>query len=145
MDIRNNIAFFRAKFEGFNCGLVAVTKTHPVEKIIQAYEAGQRIFGEKKGQEMMAKQPHLPSDAEWHLIGHLQTNKVKMIVSFVSLIHSVDSLKLLEEINKQAKKLNRVIPCLLQVFIAAEETKFGFDKSELLDLIQSEKIRALDS
>jgi pyridoxal phosphate enzyme (YggS family) len=145
MDIRNNIAFFQNQFAGKKCKLVAVSKTHPVEKIKEAYDAGQRIFGENKVQEMCAKQPLLPRDIEWHLIGHLQTNKVKQIASFVSLIHSVDSLKLLEEINKQGKKVNRIIPCLFQVFIANEETKFGFDEKELIELIQSGKIESLDS
>lgn len=144
MDIRNNITFFRNQFVGKKCKLIAVSKTHSIEKIREAYDSGQRIFGENKVQEMCAKQPLLPNDIEWHLIGHLQTNKVKQIASFVSLIHSVDSLKLLEEINKQAKKVNRVIPCLLQVFIANEETKFGFDQNELTGLIESSKIASLD-
>src|SRR5258706_9352819 len=144
MEVRNNIAFFQNQFAGKICRLVAVSKTHPVEKIKEAYEAGQRIFGENKVQEMCAKQPLLQSDIEWHLIGHLQTNKVKQIAPFVSLIHSVDSLKLLEEINKQGKKINRVISCLLQVYIANEETKFGLDEKELLELIQSDKIASLD-
>ncbi|MBI1769367.1 MAG: YggS family pyridoxal phosphate-dependent enzyme [Bacteroidetes bacterium] len=145
MDIRKNIAFFQNQLTTNVCRLVAVSKTHPVEKIKEAYDAGQRIFGENKVQELCAKQPLLPNDIEWHLIGHLQTNKVKQIAPFVSLIHSVDSFKLLEEINKQGKKLNRVIPCLLQVYIANEETKFGLDEEELLALIQSGKIAALDS
>jgi hypothetical protein len=143
MNIRNNIAFFRNQFAGKVCQLVAVSKTHPVEKIKEAYDAGQRIFGENKVQEMYAKKPLLPSDIEWHLIGHLQTNKVKQIAPFVSLIHSVDSFKLLDEINKQGIKVNRVIPCLLQVYIANEETKFGFDEKELIELIQSDKIESL--
>lgn len=145
MGVRKNIAFFQNEFAGKVCRLVAVSKTHPIEKIKEAYDAGQRIFGENKVQEMCAKQPLLLPDIEWHLIGHLQTNKVKQVVPFVSLIHSVDSLKLLEEINKQGKKINRVIPCLLQVYIANEETKFGFDEMELVELIQSDKIAALDS
>ena len=144
MNIRNNITFFQNQI-GKNCRLVAVSKTHPPEKIKEAYDAGQRIFGENKVQELLWKQPLLPSDIEWHLIGHLQTNKVKQVVPFVSLIHSVDSLKLLEEINKQAKKINRNVDCLLQVFIAKEETKFGFDETELIELIQSGKIAELDS
>jgi pyridoxal phosphate enzyme (YggS family) len=145
MDIRNNIAFFRKQFEGKNCRLVAVSKTHPVEKIREAYDAGQRIFGENKVQELTAKHPLLPHDIEWHLIGHLQTNKVKQVVPLVSLIHSVDSFKLLDEINKQATKINRRVPCLLQVFIADEETKFGFDETELVSLINSGKIASLNS
>lgn len=110
--------------------LVAVSKTHPVAAIQEAYEAGQRIFGENKVQEMCDKAPHLPSDIQWHLIGHLQTNKVKYIASFVSLIHAVDSFKLLKEINKQAEKNNRVISCLLQFHIAEEDTKFGLSLEE---------------
>ena len=145
MEIRNNITFFQKQFAGKVCRLVAVSKTHTPEKIKEAYDAGQRLFGENKVQELCSKQAVLPADIEWHLIGHLQTNKVKQVVSFVSLIHSVDSLKLLEEINKQAKKINRVVHCLVQVHIAAEETKFGFDEQELIDLIQSEKIIELDA
>jgi len=145
MEVRKNIAFFQNQFAGKVCRLVAVSKTHPVEKIKEAYEAGQRIFGENKVQEMCSKQPLLPNDIEWHLIGHLQTNKVKLVAPFVSLMHSVDSFKLLEEINKQGKKNNRVISCLLQVYIASEETKFGLDEKELFELIQSDKIASLNS
>jgi len=104
MNIRNNIAFFQKKLADTTCKLIAVSKTQPVEKIQEAFEAGQRIFGENKVQELTAKQPVLPPDIEWHMIGHLQTNKVKQIAAFVSLIHSVDSFKLLEEINRQGKK-----------------------------------------
>lgn len=110
--------------------LIAVTKTKPVELLREAYDAGCRRFGENKVQEMADKQPQLPNDVEWHLIGHLQSNKVKYIAPFVALIHSVDSLKLLQEINKQAAKYNRVIDCLLQIYIADEETKFGLSASE---------------
>jgi pyridoxal phosphate enzyme (YggS family) len=145
MDIRNNIAFFQNQLIGKNCRLIAVSKTHTVDKIREAHDAGQKIFGENKVQELVAKQSELPSDIEWHMIGHLQSNKAKQIVPFIALIHSVDSFKLLEEINKQAIKINRVVSCLLQVHIAKEETKFGFDEIELIDLIQSEKITALDS
>ena len=144
MDVRNNIAFFQNQLIHKGCRLVAVSKTHPVEKIKEAYDAGQRIFGENKVQEMCFKQPFLPQDIEWHLIGHLQTNKVKQVASFVSLIHSVDSFKLLEEINKQGKKINRTINCLLQVYIANEETKFGLDQQELISLIKSDKIASLN-
>jgi hypothetical protein len=116
-----------------NITLVAVTKTRPVEILKQAYEFGLRDFGENRVQEMIVKQAELPSDIRWHLIGHLQTNKVKFIAPFVHLVHSVESLKLLEEINKQAKKNNRVIDCLLQVYIATEESnlvlmKLRFDR-----------------
>lgn len=123
--------------------LVVVTKTHPVEKLMEVYNAGHIIFGENKVQEMLDKYEQLPKDIQWHLIGHLQSNKVKFIAPFVSLIHSVDSLKLLQEINKQAKKNNRIINCLLQVYIADEETKFGFDFSEIEHLLFSEELKLL--
>lgn len=111
--------------------MVAVSKTKPVEDIQELYHLGQRDFGENYVQELVEKQTQLPSDIRWHFIGHLQSNKVKYIVPFVHLIHGVDSLKLLKEINKQAAKIGRVINCLLQVHIASEETKFGFDEAEL--------------
>ena len=116
--------------------LVAVSKYHPVEMIQEAYDAGQRLFGENHVQEMTQKYALLPKDIEWHFIGHLQTNKVKYIAPFVSLIHSVDSLKLLKEINKQAEKVQRIIPCLLQIHIAKEETKFGFSFDECREMLQ---------
>ncbi len=137
MGIKDNIEKFRQEVKPYGAKLIAVSKTCPAEKIKEAYETGQRIFGENKVQEMTDKQPMLPQDIAWHLIGHLQRNKVKYIAPFVSLIHSVDSLKLLEEINKQGQKSDRIIPCLLQVFIAREETKFGLDREELLQVIQS--------
>ncbi|MCO6162839.1 YggS family pyridoxal phosphate-dependent enzyme [Flavobacterium sp. NRK F7] len=115
--------------------LVAVSKTKPISDIMEAYEAGQRIFGENKIQEMTEKYEQMPKDIEWHMIGHVQTNKVKYMAPFVSLIHGVDSLKLLKEIDKQAAKNNRVIPCLLQMHIAEEETKFGLDETELNDIL----------
>ena len=114
-----------------NVSLVAVSKFHPAEAIKEAYEAGQRIFGESHVQELVAKYPVLPQDIEWHFIGHLQTNKVKYIASFVSLIHSMDSVKLMKEINKQGEKCGRVIDVLLQIHVAAEETKFGFSPKEV--------------
>lgn len=114
--------------------LVAVSKTKPVEDILELYNLGQRDFGENYVQELVEKAAQLPKDICWHFIGHLQTNKVKLIASFVQLIHGVDSLKLLKEINKEAAKNNRVIDCLLQVHIAQEETKFGFDAEELHSL-----------
>lgn len=117
--------------------LVAVTKTKPVPMLQEAYEAGCRHFGENRVQELVEKQPLLPADVRWHQIGHLQTNKVKYIAPFISLIESVDSEKLLVEIDKQAQRYNRVIDCLLQVFIADEETKFGFAPSEVIDLLQA--------
>ena len=122
--------------------LVAVSKTKPIPDLMEAYDAGQRIFGENKIQEMAEKWEAMPKDIEWHMIGHVQTNKVKFMAPFVSLIHGVDSLKLLEEINKQAKKNNRIIDCLLQVYIAEEESKFGLDEEELdeiLHFVQNDK------
>lgn len=117
--------------------LIAVSKTKPVSLIQEVYQAGQRAFGENKVQEMTDKYEQLPKDIQWHLIGHLQTNKVKYIAPFVHLIHAVDSLKLLQEIDKQAAKNNRIIPCLLQFHIASEETKFGLDFSEAEEILQS--------
>lgn len=127
------------------CRLIAVTKTQPLEKIQEAYGAGHRIFGENKVQELVGKHESLPKDIEWHLIGHLQTNKVKYIAPFVSLIHSVDSLKLLEEINKQGKKSGRVIHCLFQMHIATEETKFGLSEDELMQLLSSPELKSLEN
>lgn len=118
--------------------LVAVSKYHPVEALQEAYEAGQRIFGESKVQEMTQKYELLPKDIEWHFIGHLQTNKIKYMAPFVSMIHGVDSFKLLCEINKQAAKAGRIIPCLLQIHIAREETKFGFSPDECRDMLRQE-------
>ncbi|WP_235819229.1 YggS family pyridoxal phosphate-dependent enzyme [Flavobacterium covae] len=121
--------------------LVAVSKTKPVSDLMEAYQAGQRIFGENKIQEMTEKWEQMPKDIQWHMIGHVQTNKVKYMAPFVSLIHGVDSLKLLQEINKQAQKNNRIIDCLLQIYIAEEETKFGLNETELeeiLHLMQNE-------
>ena len=116
--------------------LVAVSKTKPVADLMEAYNAGQRIFGENKIQEMTDKWEQMPKDIEWHMIGHVQTNKVKFMAEYVSLIHGVDSLKLLQEINKQAKKHNRIIDCLLQIHIAEEETKFGLDELELNEILK---------
>jgi pyridoxal phosphate enzyme (YggS family) len=115
--------------------LVAVSKTKPVSDLMEAYNTGQRIFGENKIQEMTDKWEQMPKDIEWHMIGHVQSNKVKFMAEYVSLIHGVDSLKLLQEINKQAKKHNRVIDCLLQIHIAEEETKFGLDEFELDEIL----------
>jgi hypothetical protein len=123
--------------------LIAVSKTYPSDVVKLAYDAGQRVFGENKVQEMCEKFEQLPKDIEWHLIGHLQTNKVKYIAPFVSLIHSVDSLKLLQEINKQAAKNNRVIDCLLQIYIAQEETKFGLSEEECNALLASDEFKQL--
>lgn len=144
MSIKNNIEKFAQTLPP-GCRLVAVSKTQPVEKIEEARAAGQRIFGENKVQELTAKYEALPKDIAWHMIGHLQTNKVKYIVPFVELIHSVDSLKLLSEIDKQAKKVNRVVDCLLQVHIAAEETKFGFSEPEVLQAVQLAEVKSLSN
>ena len=119
-----------------NVTLVAVSKTKPVADLMEAYDAGQHIFGENKIQEMTEKWEAMPKDIEWHMIGHVQTNKVKYMAPYVSLIHGVDSLKLLQEINKQAAKNNRVIDCLLQVYIAEEESKFGLDEQELDEMLK---------
>lgn len=119
-----------------NVTLVAVSKTKPVADLMEAYDAGQRIFGENKIQEMTDKWEVMPKDIEWHMIGHVQTNKVKYMAPYISLIHGVDSLKLLQEINKQAAKNNRVIDCLLQVYIAEEESKFGLDEQELEEMLK---------
>lgn len=125
--------------------LVAVSKTKPNEAILEAYETGHRVFGENKVQEMTRKWETLPKDIEWHMIGHLQRNKVKYMAEYVSLIHGVDSLRLLQEIDKQAKKHNRTINCLLQMHIAQEETKFGLSKEELAQLITSDSFKQLDN
>lgn len=116
--------------------LVAVSKFHPVSALQEAYDAGQRVFGESHVQELVEKQQLLPKDIEWHFIGHLQTNKVKYMASFISLIHAVDTMKLLKEIDKQAERNNRIIDCLLQIHIAKEETKFGFTPDELRTVLQ---------
>jgi len=121
------------------CQLIAVSKTKPISDILELYNLGQKDFGENYVQELAEKQSQLPADIHWHFIGHLQSNKVKFIAPFVYLIHGVDSFKLLKEINKQAQKVNRVIDCLLQVHIAQEETKFGFDETELTDLFTNNK------
>jgi pyridoxal phosphate enzyme (YggS family) len=125
--------------------LVAVSKTKPVSGLMEAYNAGQRIFGENKIQEMTEKWEQMPKDIEWHMIGHVQTNKVKFMAEYVSLIHGVDSMKLLQEINKQAKKHNRVIDCLLQIHIAEEETKFGLDEEELNHILTSDDFKSLEN
>lgn len=121
-----------------NATLVAVSKTKPIEMILEAYQLGQRDFGENYVQELIEKQPLLPADIRWHFIGHLQSNKVKFIAPYIALIHGVDSFNLLEEINKQGLKNNRVINCLLQIYIAEEESKFGLDKKEANSILDSE-------
>ena len=136
MSIQSNLNSIKASLPE-HVTLVAVSKTKPVSDLMQAYEAGQRIFGENKIQEMTDKWQEMPKDIRWHMIGHVQSNKVKFMAPFVSLIHGVDSLKLLQEINKQALKNNRVIDCLLQIYIAEEESKFGLDENELNELLSS--------
>jgi len=143
MSIADNINNLKNETGPGNVKLIAVSKTKPIEVLQEAYNAGQRVFGENNVQELVEKQEQLPKDIEWHLIGHLQTNKVKYIASFISLIHSVDSLKLLQEIDKQAAKNKRVIDCLLQIYIADEETKFGLGFDEAIELLRSEEFAAL--
>jgi pyridoxal phosphate enzyme (YggS family) len=128
-----------------NVTLVAVSKTKPVADLQEAYDGGQRVFGENKIQEMADKFELLPKDIKWHMIGHLQSNKVKYMASFVNLIHGIDKLKTLKEINKQAKKHDRVINCLLQAKIAKEETKFGFSFDEIEEILKSSELTALEN
>ena len=140
MSIAQNIQRIR---EGLphNCRLIAVSKTKQVALLQEAYEAGVRDFGENKVQEMVDKQEQMPSDCRWHMIGHLQRNKVKYITPFITLIHSVDSERLLKEINKQGEKVGRIVDCLLQVHIAQEEDKFGLSDEELVTLLTSEALK----
>jgi hypothetical protein len=128
---------------GKSVKLVAVSKTKSNEEIMEAYEAGQKIFGENKVQELVSKYNSLPKDIEWHMVGHLQKNKVKYIASFIKLIHSVDNFKLLKEINRQAKKYNVTIDCLLQIKIASEETKFGLSIDQVKPMLESEEFKIL--
>jgi len=142
MNIKNNINNLRQNLPP-GCKLIAVSKTKPPEKIEEAYHAGQRLFGENKVQELVPKHEALPHDIEWHMIGHLQSNKVKYIAPFITLIHSVDSVGLIKEINKQAAKVGRIIPCLLQIHIAEEETKFGLDEGEAMEFLKSPDFQKL--
>lgn len=144
MSIKNKLQNIKLNLPK-NITLVAVSKTKPVELLNEAYDQGQRIFGENKVQEMVDKFEKMPKDIKWHMIGHLQTNKVKYIASFVSLIHGVDSLKLLREINKQATKHNRTIDCLIQIKIATEDTKFGMSLNDLQLLLKSDEFKTLDN
>ena len=142
MSVTSNLQTIRATLpEGVT--LVAVSKFHPSEAIAEAYEAGQRVFGESRVQELVAKQQMLPKDIEWHMIGHLQTNKVRAIAPFVSLIHSVDSARLLECINREAERCGRVIDCLLEVHVAREQTKSGWEITELQEFVTSGTIGEL--
>ena len=143
MSIKDNLLRIKSQLPE-NVTLVAVSKTKPFSDLMEAYNAGQRVFGENKIQEMTEKWEQMPKDIQWHMIGHVQTNKVKYMAEYVSLIHGVDSLKLLQEINKQAAKHNRIIDCLLQMYIAEEETKFGLDEKELdeiLQFVQNDKLQ----
>ncbi|RYU94085.1 YggS family pyridoxal phosphate-dependent enzyme [Emticicia agri] len=143
MSIVANIQEIEEQIKGKGVTLIAVSKTKPVEMLMEAYEAGFKCFGENYVQELIEKQDKMPKDIEWHFIGHLQSNKVKYIAPFVSLIHSVDSFRLLQEINKQAAKNNRVIDCLLQIYIAEEDTKSGMTEDECLEILQSEVLKNL--
>jgi len=136
MSIKDNLLRIKSTIPN-HVTLVAVSKTKPISDLMEAYDTGQRIFGENKIQEMAEKWEAMPKDIRWHMIGHVQTNKVKFMAKFVSLIHGVDSVKLLEEINKQALKNNRIIDCLLQIHIAEEETKFGLNEEELNEILDS--------
>ena len=139
MNIKENISHLLKQIPD-NVKLVAVSKTKSIEEILEAHKAGQLIFGENKVQEMKGKYEILPKDIEWHMIGHVQSNKVKYMAPFVSLIHGVDSLKLLKEINKQAQKNNRVLDCLFQIHIAKESTKFGMSKEECIENLTNMKV-----
>jgi pyridoxal phosphate enzyme (YggS family) len=143
MSIADNIKSLKNETNAIKVQLIAVSKTKPVEEIMEAYDAGQRVFGENMVQELVDKYEKLPKDIKWHLIGHLQSNKVKYIAPFISLIQSVDSLKLLQEIDKHAQKNNRVIDCLLQVYIADEATKFGLGFDEVIELLRSDEYTEL--
>ncbi len=143
MSVAGNLDQIKVSLPG-NVLLVAVSKTKPEELLMEAYVHGQRAFGENKVQEMARKYEALPKDIDWHFIGHLQTNKVKYLAPFVHLIHSVDSFKLLKTIDSEAKKVNRIIPCLLQFHIAEEETKFGFSMEEAVDMLNSEAFKSLE-
>lgn len=145
MSIANNLLKYKKELETSAVQLVAVSKFQDAEAVLEAYNAGQRVFGENIVQELVEKQASLPKDIQWHLIGHLQTNKVKYIAPFISVIESVDSLKLLQEINKQAAKNKRTIDCLLQVYIADEDTKFGLGFDEVIELLRSEEFQELSN
>jgi len=142
MSVKENLQEVIEKFPEY-VRLVAVSKTKPNKMIKEVYDAGQRVFGENKVQELIVKYPALPKDIKWHFIGHLQTNKIKFIAPYVSMIEAVDSLKLLKEINKQAQKNERTIDCLLQFHIAVEEVKFGFSKEEAIEMLESESFQSL--
>lgn len=145
MDLKENLAFFQEKIKDTNAKLIIVSKTKPVEILQDAYNLGYKVFGENRVQELVPKYEALPKDVEWHLIGTLQANKVKYIAPFVRMIHSVDSFKLLQEVNKQALKNNKVIDCLLQIHIADEVTKFGLDYFEAAEILRSNELASLQN
>ena len=142
MSIKSNLEKIYLKIPS-KVALVALSKTKPLGDILEAYNSGQRIFGENKIQELVEKHVQLPKDIEWHMIGHVQRNKVKYMAPFVSLIHSIDSLKLIREVNKQGKINNRIINCLLQIKIATEQSKFGFTENEVFEFLNSEECKSL--
>jgi PLP dependent protein len=144
MSIANNLLAIKSQLPN-HVTLVAVSKTKPVADLMEAYNTGQRIFGENKIQEMTEKWEQMPKDIEWHMIGHVQSNKVKYMVPYVKLIHGVDSLKLLKEINRQAVRWRKNINCLLQIHIAEEETKFGLDENELTELLNSDEFKEMNN
>ena len=144
MSIANNLQSIKSQLPT-NVTLVAVSKTKPVSDLMEAYNAGQRIFGENKIQEMTEKHQQMPKDIYWHMIGHVQSNKVKYMIPYVKLIHGVDSLKLLKEINRQAVRWRKNVDCLLQIHIAEEETKFGLDENELNDILNSEEFKGFNN
>ncbi|MBW2961176.1 YggS family pyridoxal phosphate-dependent enzyme [Mesonia aestuariivivens] len=143
-NIKDNINQYLEEFSG-KATLVAVSKTKPNEDLLEAYEAGQRVFGENKIQEMTDKHESLPKDIEWHMIGHVQTNKVKYMAPYVTLVHAVHKLKLLKEINKRAKENNRVIECLLQVKIAEEDSKYGMDAEDVDKILASDAYQQMEN
>ncbi len=145
MSIAQEITKIQSELEPYPCNLIVVTKTRSIDELLSVHACGTLDFGENRVQEMVEKQTQLPQDIRWHQIGHLQTNKVKYIAHFVHLIHSVDSWSLLVEINKQAAKNNRIIPCLLQMYIAQEDTKFGLDKQEAIEILQNPDLAQLEN
>lgn len=143
MNIKDNLEKIKNKIPE-HVKLIAVSKTYSIETIKHAIDAGHTIFGENKVQELVQKAQQIHSNIEWHMIGHLQTNKVKLLLPWTSLIHSVDSLKLVKEINKEARKINKIVPCLIQIHIAKEETKFGFNETELYSFLNSTDFKELN-
>lgn len=145
MSIAENISQFQKEIAPYNAKLIAVSKTKPNEDLLEAVETGQLDLGENKVQELSRKYEELPKEIRWHMIGHLQRNKVKYLAPFVHLIHAVDSLRLLKEINKQAKKCERIIECLIQVYIAKEESKFGLEEEEVLEILDSPEFAEMEN